>query len=141
VVTTGGLILGIVALAVLWFAFLWLAICFILSRVSGWARLRQLYRTGPFEGPTVAFSGRVGPSKYRGVLIGGATSAGLYLNVAAPFRIGAGPVLIPWHEITVSPPSGGLISVVTFDFPRAGTGLQVQETVASKVLQWRGGAA
>jgi hypothetical protein len=71
-------------------------------------------------------------------LIGGATPAGLYLNVAAPFRIGAGPVLIPWHDITVSPVSSfGSISLVTFEFPSARTRLRVQENVASKLIEGR----
>src|SRR5262249_14977019 len=99
VVTTAGLILGIVALAAIWFALLWFLICYLFARVSGWTRLRRLYETGSFEGPTSAFSGRVGRSRLRGALIAGATPAGLYMNVTAPFRIFAGPVFIPWHDI------------------------------------------
>jgi hypothetical protein len=138
--TTLGLILGIIALAAVGFVALWLAICYSIALVAGWKRLRQLYETGPFEGPTSTFSGYLGPSRYRGgALIVGATSAGLYLSVAAPFRIGAGPVLIPWHDITVSPPSTGLISLVTFDFPKARTSLRVRESVASKLLEWQRG--
>jgi hypothetical protein len=138
--TTLILVLGIIALAVAWFFVLWLAICHVIAFASGWRRLRQLYETGPFDGPTFRFSGYVGPSRYRGAaLIGAATPAGLYLNVAAMFRIGAGPVLIPWHDITVSPPSSGLISLVTFDFPRARTRLRVQDNVASKLIEGRRG--
>src|SRR5687768_7587996 len=137
--TTLVLILGIIALGVVWFVVLWLAICYGIAFASGWRRLRRLYETGPFEGPTFKFPGYVGPSRYRGAaLIGGATPAGLYLNVAAPFRIGAGPVLIPWHDITVSPVSSfGLISLVTFEFPSARTRLRVQENVASKLIEGR----
>ena len=138
--TTVGLVLGIITLAVVWFVVLWLAICYSIALVSGWRRLRQLYETGPLEGPTFKFAGYVGPSRYRGAaLIGGATPAGLYLNVAAPFRIGAGPVLIPWHDVTVLPPSSGLISLVTFEFPRARTRLRVQENLASKLIEGRRG--
>lgn len=138
--TTLGLVLGIITLAVVWFVVLWLAICYTIASVSGWRRLRQLYETGPFEGPTFKFAGYVGPSRFRGAaLIAGATPVGLYLNVAAPFRIGAGPVLIPWHDITVSPPSSGPISLVTFEFPAARTRLRVQENVASKLIEGRQG--
>lgn len=99
----------------------------------------MLYETGTFEGATSTFSGYVGPSRYRGSLIAGATSAGLYLNVAALFRIGAGPVLIPWHDITVSAPGAGSNSLVTFEFPKARTRLRVPESVAGKLLEWQRG--
>ena len=136
--TTLGLVVGIIVLAVVWFVVLWLAICYSIALVSGWRRLRQLYETGPFEGPTFKFAGYVGASRFRGAaLIAGATPAGLYLNVVALFRIGAGPVLIPWHDITVSPLSSGPISLVTLEFPRARTWLRVQENVASKLLEGR----
>lgn len=135
--TTTGLVLSIIAAAVVWFVVLWVAICYGIASVSGWRRLRLLYETGPFEGATFGFAGYVGRSRYRGsALIGGATAAGLYLNVAAPFRIGAGPVLIPWHDITASAPSPGLVSFVTLEFPKAHTSLRVTETVANKLLHW-----
>ena len=127
------------ALAVVGFVVLWLAICYTIASVSGWRRLLLLYATGPFEGATCLFAGYVGVSRYRGrALIAGATPAGLYLNVLAPFRFGAGPLLIPWHDITVSAPSTGPISFVTFEFPKAGTRLRAPESVASKLLEGRG---
>lgn len=138
--TTLGLVLAISAAAVVWFVVLWVAISYGIASVSGWRRLRQLYATGRFDGPTVSFPGYVGGSRYRGrALIGGATPAGLYLNVAALFRIGAGPVLIPWQDITLTPPNGGLTSLVTFEFPRARTKLRVQEDVASRLIAGRQG--
>ena len=137
--TTTGLVVSIIAVAAVWFVVLWVAICYSIASVSGWRRLRLLYETGPFEGATSKFSGYVGRSRYRGALIAGGTVGGLYLNVAAPFRIGAGPVLIPWHDITVSAPSGGPISFVTLEFPSARTSLRVPENVASRLLQWQRG--
>lgn len=130
-----GLVLSILAAAAVWFVILWVAICYTIASVSGWKRLRSLYGTGSFEGATSRFSGYVGRSRYRGALIAGATPAGLYLNVAAPFRIGAGPVLIPWHHIKVSAPSAGVVSLVTFEFPNARTGLRVPEDVARELLE------
>lgn len=133
--TTAGFVLGILAIAVLWFVVLWLAICYAIASVSGWRRLLRLYPTVPFDGPTSKFSGYVGSSRYRGkALIGGATPAGLYLNVAAPFRVGAGPVFIPWNDIAVSPAKQGHTSLVAFDFPKARTTLRVLENVASELL-------
>jgi len=120
------------------FVALWLAICYGIASASGWRRLRALYKTGPFEGTTSRFSGYVGVSRYREALIAGANPAGLYLNVAAPFRVGAGPVLIPWPEITISPSSSGFNSLVTFEFAKARTRLRAPEGVARKLLEWRG---
>jgi hypothetical protein len=136
VLTNTGLVLSIIAAAALWFVVLWVAICYAIASVSGWRRLRLLYKTGSFEGATSKFSGYVGRSRYRGAaLIAGATPTGLYLNVAGPFRIGAGPVLIPWRDITVAAPSPGLTSLVTFDFPNARTSLRAPEDVARELLK------
>jgi hypothetical protein len=139
-VTTAGLVFGIVALAVVWFVVLWLAICHGIATASGWKRLRRLYATGPFDGPTLTSAGYVGASRYRGAaLIAGATPAALYLNVAAIFRIGAGPVLVPWQDVTVSAPGTGPTSLVTFEIPAARTALRVREDVADRLLAWKRG--
>lgn len=135
--TNTGLVLVIIAAGAVWFVVLWVAICYTIASVSGWRRLRLLYETGPFAGATSRFSGYVGRSRYRGALIAGATPAGLYLNVAAPFRIGAGPVLIPWRDIAVSAPSPGPISLVNFEFPNARTRLRAPAFVARELLKWQ----
>ena len=139
--STAGFVLSIVALSVVWFVVLWLAICYGVAKAAGWGRLRQLYETGPFEGPTSTSPGYVGASRYRGrALIMGASPAGIYLNVSALFRVGTSPVLIPWHDVTVSAPSSGPIPLVTFEFANARTSLRVPESAARKLLEWRRGA-
>ena len=134
------LIIGLVVLAMLGSLALWCGICYGLAVVARWPRLRELYAYDQaFRGPTTSFSGYVGATRYRGVLRGGATADGLYLDVAFPFRLGAGPVFIPWQDIVVSPPSkSGFITSVTFEFPKAGTRLRVPEGVAATLLGHRG---
>jgi hypothetical protein len=133
--STTSFVLGIVALGLVWFVMLWLAVSYTIALVAGWRRLRQHYATSSFDGPSFPSAGYVGPSRYRGgALIVGATPAGLYLNVAAPFRIGAGPVLVPWQEIRVSKPGNDLMSTVTFELPEAGTRLRVAGDVADRLL-------
>ena len=141
--STTAIVFGTIVLSTLMFIALWCGICYGISLVARWPRLRELYAYDQgFQGPTTTFSGYVGVSRYRGALIGGATAAGLYLNVAAPFRLGgAGPVFIPWQDISVLPPSGGLIPYVTFDFPKAGTRLRVPESVANGFLGRRRAAS
>ena len=139
--STAGFVLSIVALSIVGFVVLWLAICYGIAKAAGWGRLRQLYETGSFEGPTSTSPGYVGASRYRGrALIVGASPAGLYLNVSALFRVGTRPVLIPWHDVSVSAPSSGPIPLVTFELAKAGTSLRVPEGAAGKILEWRRGA-
>jgi hypothetical protein len=136
--STTGFVVSVLAIAVVWFVLLWVAIGFTIASVSGWRRLRRLYGTGPFAGTTFRFAGFVGRSRYRGTaLIAGATPAGLYLNVAAPFRIGAGPVLVPWRDIAVTTTRLGLDSLVTVEFPRARTSLRLPEKFAEQLLERR----
>jgi hypothetical protein len=136
--TTLVLVFGILVVAVVGFVVLWVAICYAIAVASGWRRLLPLYGTGPFAGSTSSVAGYLGPSRYRGkALIVGASATGLYLNVVAIFRIGAGPVLIPWQDVAVSPPSADPPSLVTFDFPKARTRLRLREDVARKLLEWR----
>ena len=132
--STAAFTLLIVAVAVGWFALLWVAICYLFARASGWNRLRRLYETGRFEASVSTVSGRLGRSRLRGALVAGATPAGLYLNVSTPFRIFAAPVLIPWPDITVSSPSSDHIPLVSFDFVKAQTSLRVREDVATMLL-------
>jgi hypothetical protein len=119
------------------FAAIWIAIGYLIASVSGWKRLRQRYSAGSFTGPTSRTSGYVGPSRYRGALIVGASAAGLHLDVVPIFRIGAGPVLIPWKSIAGPTPSAGLPSFVTLEFPEAGTRLRLPESVAKELLRFR----
>lgn len=135
------LVLGLVLLGVLGFIALWCGICYGLALAARWPRLRELYAYDQvFQAPTTSMSGYLGVTRYRGVLIGGATAAGLYLDVAFPFRLGAGPVFIPWEDIAVSPPSSsGFMTFVMFDFPKAGTKLRVSEATATKLLESRRG--
>ena len=136
-----GVIFGLIALSGVAFIALWCGICYGIALVARWPRLRDLYGYDQaFAGPTTTFSGYVGVARYRRVLLGGATAAGLYLNVAAPFRIGAGPVFIPWQDISVVQPGSGSVSQVTFDFPKAETRLRVPESVARTFFEWQRGA-
>jgi hypothetical protein len=140
VLSTASLVLSIVALSVVWFVVLWLAICYGVAKAAGWGRLRQLYETGLFGGSTTTSAGYVGASRYRGrALIIGASPAGLYLNVSGLFRVGAGPVLIPWRDVTVSVPSSGSLPLVTFEVANARTSLRIPESAANQLLKWQRG--
>jgi hypothetical protein len=138
--STVQMILGIIVLFTLGFLAIWCGVCYGVALVARWPRLRELYAFDQgFEGKTTTFTGQVGVASYRRVLSGAATPVGLYLNVAAPFRLGAGPVLIPWQDILVSQPGSGPISQVTFDFTKADTRLRVSPGVASRVFGWQQG--
>jgi hypothetical protein len=86
------------------FVTLWCTVCFLLSRVSGWARLARRFRSDSrFPGPAWGWqSARMAPlCNYNHCLTFGANASGLYMSIMLLFRIGSPPLLIPWPEVTV----------------------------------------
>jgi hypothetical protein len=87
------------------FALLWVAVCFLIGRLSGWQALAERYRfDGDFTGTRWRFrSGRMRWTMHYGnILTLGADSSGVYLSVFRLFRAGHPPLLVPWREIAVT---------------------------------------
>lgn len=88
----------------LFFVLLWVAISFLISRLSGWGDLASYYS---YNGQLVTRklylqSGSLRwLTGYRGCLTIGATPEGLYLAVLFLFRMGHEPLFIPWREISI----------------------------------------
>ena len=93
-----------VVIFALFFATVWCAALFVISRVSGWALLANRFRTdSPFPGKTWGWQSarlRWG-SNYNNCLTVGSDPSGLYLSLMFIFRISSPPLLIPWPEVTV----------------------------------------
>lgn len=105
---TSWVALNLIAFMV-FFATLWIPICLILARFSGWSHLADTFRlTEPFTGRKWRFrSARFRRfTSYSNALTFGASSAGLYLAVLPLFRAGHPPLLIPWQYVRKLPPSG-----------------------------------
>ena len=91
---------------VIFFAAIWIFVAFLISRVGGWNRLAECYRTDqPFFGTMYRLQAaqmRRG-TNYNGCLNFGVNSDGLYLVPMALFRAFHAPLFIPWSEITARP--------------------------------------
>lgn len=91
--------------ALSWIWILWLAGCFLFSKVTGWSELGVRYR---FRG---RFRGRRFPMQsvrmrwmmnYSNCVTLGANESGLYVAMLVLFRPFHPTLLIPWAELTVS---------------------------------------
>jgi hypothetical protein len=91
----------VTALFALLFAAGWCVVMFAISRIGGWGALASKYRaTSVPDGKRFWFqSATLGSMKYGSCLTVVVGSAGLYLAVFAPFRMGHPPLLIPWTEL------------------------------------------
>jgi hypothetical protein len=87
------------------FAALWLGVCALLARISGWASLGAAF---PARYPALGerfrlVSGSMGserfPVSYKSCLIIRVSRRGLHLSVFFPFRFRSPPLFIPWGEI------------------------------------------
>jgi len=83
------------------FPFLWIGVCYLLSRLAGWSRLagRFAARTPPDGIRFWIESGKVGWVSYNNCLTIHAGPDGLHLATWLPFRFGHPPLLIPWREL------------------------------------------
>jgi len=89
----------------IFFLFIWILVNFLISRLTGWARMAGHY---PAEG---GYSGKVWRFQtlttrrgmgYKGSANVGADSRGLYLSLFFLFRFGHPPMFVPWRDITIT---------------------------------------
>ncbi len=95
-----GLVLAFAAL----FVALWCGVCLLLSRVSGWHRLAQLYpgTATPGGQPFGPMGVLMGLARYKGCVVCHTGPEGLHLGVLRIFQLGHPPLLIPWSAIAVT---------------------------------------
>ncbi len=89
-----------VLIAVLFLAW-WCFVMLVISRIGGWAALAGKYRaTSVPDGKRFSFqSASLGSANYGSCLTVIVGSAGLYLRVFSPFRVGHPPLLILWANL------------------------------------------
>lgn len=90
-----------ILLFLFFFVGLWLTVLFLLTKLSGWDKLAEVYGDRqPFQGKVFHFcSAYIGSVHYKSVINIGVSEAGLYLNPLMIFRLSYPPVLIPWNQI------------------------------------------
>jgi len=131
----------VVTLFVVGFAVLWPTIPLVIS-LFGWRQLARAYRPrGPFTGPKWRWrTGYLGPVSYTLALTIGADPAGLYLAMAAPFRIGHPPLFVPWTEVAVARVRGPFWSFLELRFARCAVRLQVSQALEGRLAGAAAGA-
>lgn len=91
------------------FPLFWMAIVFLISRLSGWVPLaRDFPAKHPASGETFGWSSaRLRPfTNYGGCLTVTVSSAGIHIQPWMLYRVGHEPVMIPWgaiEDMRVSP--------------------------------------
>jgi hypothetical protein len=87
---------------------MWCFLAWLMSRLSGWSRLAQHYRSPRnINGESARMrSGRIGVVNYHSLLSLRVNDDGLRIAVALPLRLGHPPLFIPWnqfHQIAEDP--------------------------------------
>jgi len=101
------------------FVVMWCLVSFTLSKITGWSRLAEKYRTRtkPESKLMQAVQAYWGSVMLAGnIYTIGTTNTGLFLGVLFPFRIGHPPLLIPWHDIRAKKVDGFLKPRVQLTF-------------------------
>lgn len=111
---------------VLFFLFIWSSVLYLVSRIAGWHVLARNYpdRQPPEQYAACMASGRVGHSKYGGVLKLHAGSRGLHIAVILPFRPGHPPMCIPWHALRAGEKVGILLAYQQLEVLHSGKTLR-----------------
>lgn len=123
----------------LFFVAIWIFVAFMLSRVGGWDRLAESYRSDqPFFGTRFNLQAaqlRAG-TNYNGCLTFGANHEGLYLRPIVLFRAFHPPLLIPWSEITAKPVKVfRIVGFVELRFQRAPEiPVKIRQSLADKLV-------
>ena len=125
------------------FAGVWLLVALILSRVGGWSRLAEYYRSEqPFFGSMYKFQSAQFPiANYNGCLNFGANDEGLYMVPMALFRMFHPPLFIPWSEVTAKRVKmWRFFNFVELRFQRAPSSpVRIQSALADKLAQGSNG--
>ena len=104
------------------FPVMWLSICTLFGRLSGWHHMARHYAL-PAEPPGVSTQlagGRVGLVQYKGVLWVGADDAGLVLGVLLLWRRGHPWLRIPWERVRTGERGGFLTEAQTLHIDAGG---------------------
>jgi hypothetical protein len=95
----------------IFFVAMWCLVCFVISRITGWSRLAEVYRARYMPESKLMRLVQVywGTVMVAGnIYTVGADNDGLYLAVLFPFRVGHPPLLIPWQDIKAEKVDGFL---------------------------------
>ena len=125
------------------FAGLALLILYVLSRMGGWNRLAENYKSSrEFVGEKWYMQTiRIGLVNYKNAITIGCNNVSLYLSVLFPFSFGHPKLEIPLSDITGVERKGMLVRYIELSFRRApDTKLRLYKMAADRVEQASKGA-
>ena len=88
---------------ILFFVFIWMGVCKLISAVAGWKILSRDYRANSaFDGQKMWLKsiGMRRWTNYNNCIAVGANKLGRYLSVFPLFRVGHPPLFFPWSDIS-----------------------------------------
>jgi hypothetical protein len=125
----------------IFFVCFWVALCYMISLMSGWHYLARHYKRDRHpEGESWGFqSARLRyRSSYGGCLFFSANRRGFWLSIMFPFRPGHPPLFFPWSEVSVSMEKRLLLDAAKFEV--AGVPIYVRKSLAEKIEKAAGSA-
>lgn len=137
------LVLAIVAVFAVVFPVFWVIVTFMLSFLSGWQRLGQLYPAQtPTQGERMIWqSARLSRVNLSGVLNLVANETGLGLSMMMLFRAGSRPLFIPWSDVSATHKKRLFRKVVVLRFAKASNiPLEIRPGLANKLAAASAGA-
>ena len=123
----------------IFFVFGWIAVLLLISRITGWSRLAEKYRT--YKKPDSKLLRFVQVNWGSSLMSGniytlGSSYKGLYLAVLFPFRIGHPPLLIPWRDINATKEKRFMSNKVVFEFKNGlSRPLEISENTAENIKE------
>lgn len=115
----------------------WIVVLLMISRITGWSRLAEKYRT--YKKPDFKLLRLVqvnwgSPLMAGNIYTLGSSYKGLYLAVLFPFRIGHPPLLIPWRDIKAKKEKRLMSNKVVFEFKNGlSRQLEISENAAEEL--------
>lgn len=130
------------AYLVLIFIFCWGSLSILIAKLSGWARLARQYRNDARRDGIRFYFQSAGMrfwTNYGGCLTIGVQRTGLYLAVWFLFRLGHPPLVIPWHDITMTERKKFFMQQVICRFARCPKiPFIISKRLADKIVQEKG---
>lgn len=123
----------------IFFVVVWIVVSATFSKLTGWSRLAEKYRTNKkpeFELYRAVQVSWGSPFLAGNIYTLGSSYKGLYLGVLFPFRIAHPPLLIPWRDVEVKKVKRLMSTKVLFEFKNGMfRSFEIGENVAEKLRE------
>ena len=118
------------------FLLMWVTICYVLSKMSGWGELAKQYGTNEhLNGERWRFRSALmrATVSYGGCLFFTANRQGLGVSILFPFRIGHPPIFIPWENFIISEEKKYFRLMIKFGIKKSGIPIYVYKSLGDQI--------